>query len=250
MDRPSGKRLFYVLIGLLLVAVFMLSLTGCGRRTTITPTLNQPLTSSPTPSVTPQHTGTPPASLTPGEGNTSTPTSEATPASPDSPLLTLLSPQEGAGIEVGVVRVMGITRLDASVAVNGVTVDVAADGTFNRDVLLESGTNLIRFTATDSSGQSQTQNVEVFFVSSVAALPLSLFYPPDGLVVSDPFVTVVGGTREDAVVGINGIPADINALGVFSDTISLEEGGNLIEVVATDIEENVRFQTVVVFYEP
>jgi len=241
VDRPSGKRLFYVLIGLLLVTVFMLSLTGCGRRTTTTPTLNQPLTSSPSPTVTP------PASLTPGEGNTSTPTSEAP---PNLPPLTILSPQEGTGIEVGVVRVMGKTRLDASVAVNGVTVDVAADGTFKRDVLLEPGTNLIRFTATASSGQSQTQNVEVFFVSSVAALPLSLFYPPDGLVVNDPSVTVVGGTREDAVVGINGIPADINALGVFSDTISLEEGGNLIEVVATDIEENVRFQTVVVFYEP
>ena len=42
----------------------------------------------------------------------------------------------------------------------------------------------------------------------------------------------------------------VNELGIFSTTIVLEEGPNLIEVVAVDIQRNVNFQTVVVFYEP
>ena len=52
------------------------------------------------------------------------------------------------------------------------------------------------------------------------------------------------------MVGINGIPAEINALGIFSGAVTLEEGPNLIEIVATDIQGNVRFQTVAVFYLP
>ncbi len=51
-------------------------------------------------------------------------------------------------------------------------------------------------------------------------------------------------------MGINGIPVEINALGIFSGAVTLEEGPNLIEIVATDIQGNVRFQTVAVFYLP
>ena len=77
-----------------------------------------------------------------------------------------------------------------------------------------------------------------------------LFYPPDGLEVKEPTIAVVGGTSPDAVAGVNGTPVDVNALGIFSTTAPLEQGANLIEVVATDIQGNIRFQTVVVFYLP
>ena len=42
----------------------------------------------------------------------------------------------------------------------------------------------------------------------------------------------------------------MNNLGIFSTTVPLEEGVNLIEVVAIDLQDNVNFQTVVVFYIP
>ena len=90
----------------------------------------------------------------------------------------------------------------------------------------------------------------MFFVSPTAGIPLSVFYPADGLLVTDQTLQVIGGTRQDAVVGVNGEPVTVNGLGIFSTTILLEEGPNLIEVVAVDIQENVNFQTVVVFYEP
>ncbi len=61
---------------------------------------------------------------------------------------------------------------------------------------------------------------------------------------------IVGATRQDAVVGVNGVPVDVNALGIFSTIVSLEQGANLIQVVAVDFEENINFQTVSVFYLP
>jgi uncharacterized protein YfaP (DUF2135 family) len=50
------------------------------------------------------------------------------------------------------------------------------------------------------------------------------------------------------VVGVNEVPVEVDALGIFSTTVALEEGPNLIEVVAADLDGNVRFQTLVVFY--
>ena len=118
-------------------------------------------------------------------------------------------------MEVGAVRVLGMTRQDAVVAVNGIPVDVSADGVFQRDLTLEKGTNLIEIVATDLFGQTESQSVVVFFVSPTAGLPLSLFYPPDGLEVKEPTTTVVGATRQDAVVGVIGTPVEVNALGIF-----------------------------------
>ena len=145
---------------------------------------------------------------------------------------------------------LGRTRPDAVVAVNGDLVDVMADGTFQHDLVLEEGANLVEVVATDLFGSTETQQLAVFVISSTAGLPFSLLFPPDGLEVAEPTVPVLGVTRPDAVVGVNGIPLDVSELGVFSIDFPLEEGGNLIEVVAADIDGNVRFQTVAVFYLP
>ena len=218
---------------------------------TATPTPTSAPTATPEPDATPQRaTPTPEPSPAPARATptaTTTPTRTATPV----PLtLELLAPRDGAGIEIGAVRVLGRTQPNAVVGVNGVPVDIAADGTFQSDVTLEPGANLIEVVATDLSGQTTFTDVAVFFISTTAALPLSLFYPSDGLEVSEPTLKVIGGTRLDAVVGVNGQPAEVSSLGIFSVTISLEEGPNFIEVLAADIQDNVRYQTVAVFYLP
>ena len=109
---------------------------------------------------------------------------------------------------------------------------------------------MVEAVTTDLSGQTAARQAMVFFISPSAGLPFALFYPPDGLELSEGTLPVIGGTRPDAVVGINGAPVDVNSLGIFSTVVSLDEGPNFIEVVATDIEGNVRFQTVAVFYLP
>ena len=244
-----------------------------GLAPTPSPTLDTPPTASPTlPSP-----GTPGATSTPETRSTSTPpptptrdsltVPEATPAdtpisvvtatpvptaepTPDRFGLRILSPHDGAGVEINAVRVLGLTRPDAVVAVNGTPVSISADGVFQHDLLLDEGENLIEVVATDLSGGTDAQFRGVFFVSPTAGIPLSIFYPADGLLLTEPAVQVIGGTRLDAVVGVNGKPVPVNELGIFSATVLLEKGANLIEVVAVDIEQNVNFQTVVVFYEP
>ncbi len=220
------------------------------------------VTQSPQPSVpaTAVAAGVPAATRTPALATPATPqapTSTPVPATqtpvptPIPPLtLRLLAPLDGAGVEIGAVGVLGKTRPDAVVAVNGVPVEVDATGTFRHDLILEDGANLIEVVAADLLGSIESAQAAVFIVSTAAGLPFSLLYPPDGLEVFEPQVEVMGVTRPDAVIGVNGIALQTNSLGVFFTTATLEEGPNLIEIVATDINSNVRFQTIVIFYSP
>ncbi len=200
------------------------------------PTVRRTL-SSPTPLPSPMPTPTPATSPTPTDVAISL-------------TLNLLAPSEGAGVEVGAVRVLGITSPDAVVTVNGTKTDVAPDGTFQRDLILQEGINSVMAVATGPSGDVASSNVVVLFVPRAdEGVPLSILFP-QGLEVSEPTITIIGATRQDAVLGVNGIPVDVNNLGIFSKEVPLELGVNLIEIVAVDLEENVNFQQVVVFYIP
>ncbi len=262
----SNRRRYSYLIGILSGIAAMAFLVGCTGETSPTapgpillPVSNPAPTRSPLPASVsnPSPTGsslpasvldpTPTAALvTAGASSNETPvTSWSTTIGIP---LELWSPLDGTETKTGVVRLLGKTRVDAAVAVNGIPKDVPSDGTFQRDLQLQEGANLVEVVSTDLLGQSSSKSVAVFSTSSTAGIPLSLFYPPDGLEVSEPKVTVIGGTRQDAVVGVNGIPVELNALGIFSTDVYLEPGANLIEVVTTDIQERINFQTVAVFY--
>ena len=246
MKRTPTARFMpgLALIGIIQTLVLLLAACG-GESTSAGPTL--PLTSGPASTVaatpiTPSPTTSPP--LTPG--STLAPT-----ANPTLPfMLELLAPEDGVGVEVDTVRVMGKTRVDAAVGINGIPVEVSADGSFHHDLVVENGANLVEVIATTFSGETASQEAAVFFISTAAGLPFTLFYPPNGLTVPDPDIPVFGGTSPEAVVGVNGTPVDTNSLGIFSTSVTLEEGPNFIEVLATDINGNVRFQTVAVFYIP
>jgi hypothetical protein len=169
-------------------------------------------------------------------------------AVPDPIFLQVFSPIDGSGVEVGATRVIGRTSA-VTVDINGIPVDLKEDGSFQRDLPLREGVNLLEVVASTSSGRTKSEQVVVFMVAPIAALPFSLLYPFDGLEAATPTIQVIGVTKPDAVVGVNGIPVEVNGLGIFSTTLTLVEGDNLIEVVATDLRE-VRFQTVAVFYLP
>jgi len=137
------------------------------------------------------------------------------------------------------------------VAINGIPIDVASDGTFQRDLRLEAGANLIEVASVDLFGESvysAYKSVVVFSTASTEGLPLSIFSPLDGLRVREAKVRVIGGTREDALVVVNGDLVGLNELGIFATEVALEEGANLIEVVNEDIEQRINFRRVEVFY--
>lgn len=185
-----------------------------------------------------------------------TPTPPVTPALALAPLpapagvaLTLLSPQDESGIELGVVRVWGSTHSNATVTVNRTGVDVTDSGAFQRDLTLKEGINSIEVVASSSSGDLASEILQVLYIPSTADPPLSVFYPY-GDEVSQPNIQVIGATRVDAIVGVNGIPVDVNPFGIFATAVSLQEGANLIEVVAVDLDGDVNYRMLVVFYIP
>ena len=156
----------------LFAVAFALFLTSCGggQSSTANPATLPAMTSAPT------STFTAPAA-------TVTPTAIGTPTSTSTPLtlaVSLLSPRDGLGVESDAVRVLGSTRLDAVVAINGTPVDVAADGSFQQDLVLDEGINSIEVVATDISGQTAFESVAVFSISPTAGLPFGLFTPLTG----------------------------------------------------------------------
>lgn len=251
----SNRRTASYLLGILSLIALMVFLGGCAGETSppaapppgpiLLPVSNPSPTQNPMPGPVLDPTTTPDPVTAGAYGSGLALSGRSAPAAI---LLELWSPLDGTETNTGVVRILGKTQIDAAVAVNGVPIDVAPDGTFQRDLVLQEGPNLIDVVSTGLLGQSASQSVAVFSTSSTAGIPLSLFYPPDGLEVSEPKVTVIGGTSQDAVVGVNGVPVELNALGIFSTDVHLEPGANLIEVVTTDIQQRINFQTVAVFY--
>jgi bacillopeptidase F len=58
--------------------------------------------------------------------------------------------------------------------------------------------------------------------------------PDDDSVVSTPEIPVSGMTVPDSYLTVNGIPIVVEGDGSFTTTVVLEEGPNLIEVIASD----------------
>lgn len=166
------------------------------------------------------------------------------------PFLDLVFPQDGSILEVAAVRVLGITQTGVEAKVNGAVVEIRADGSFQSDLALDVGLNTINVVVTDQLGRSNSRNAAVFVVPATTPLPFNVFYPGDGIEVRQRDLPVSGVTKPDAVVLVNGISVEVNALGIYSAVVVLEDDTNLIEVVATDIFGNLRSQTIAVFYIP
>ncbi len=82
------------------------------------------------------------------------------------------------------------------------------------------------------------------------AFVLKVFDPADESVVNRALLVVRGQTAVGAVVSVNATLATVDATGAFSAPITLEEGANLIEVVASDYAGNVLTQEILVVFEP
>ncbi len=84
----------------------------------------------------------------------------------------------------------------------------------------------------------------------VPALVLKVLEPADESVVTQASLVVRGQTVAGAVVSVDSALAAVDANGGFSAPITLEEGANLIEVVASDNAGNVLSQQILVVFEP
>ena len=71
------------------------------------------------------------------------------------------------------------------------------------DLVLENVANLVEIIAKTLSSQTPAQESATFFVSSASGLPCTLFYPPDGLMLSIPDIPLFGDVCPEAVVEVN-----------------------------------------------
>ena len=79
---------------------------------------------------------------------------------------------------------------------------------------------------------------------------LEIGEPENESVVSTEAVAIQGTTTPDAVVSVNGAVVDVDSQGGFEAIVTLEEGPNLIDVVASDLTGDVQSVDLVVVYLP
>jgi hypothetical protein len=82
------------------------------------------------------------------------------------------------------------------------------------------------------------------------AITLTVTSPVDNSQVQTSTVAVTGKTVPNAEVSVNDKDIKANATGVFSVTISLDEGENPIMVVANDANGNAAEQEITITYIP
>ena len=200
MSLCSVKKLWARSWRILVPTVILFTLAACGGEATSTPIVPGAETGTPITDTSPTQLPANGTALTPVAAPTPTtaatevritpdptpsptvtePPKDATlaPGTPAPLELVLLIPQDGAGVETGTLRVLGQTRVDAVVGINGVPVEVSADGTFTQDISLEEGINLVEVTATDLTGQTATAQAAVFLFPPLPACPLRCFILP------------------------------------------------------------------------
>lgn len=83
-----------------------------------------------------------------------------------------------------------------------------------------------------------------------AAFWLQVLAPLDEAVVNTPQVEVLGSAPDGAVISVNDEILIVGADEQFKTTISLEEGPNLIEILASDENGNEASALLTVTYEP
>ncbi len=79
---------------------------------------------------------------------------------------------------------------------------------------------------------------------------LTVTQPADNSIIDADKVEVMGCTSPRAVVSVNGELAEVDEEGNFTMMVVLEEGPNIIEVIASDLEGNQESCVLVIIYVP
>jgi len=81
-------------------------------------------------------------------------------------------------------------------------------------------------------------------------LSLDITSPEDESIVATSEVEVAGTTLPTAIVSVNGTLVTVRDDGGFSTTVTLEEGPNTIEVVASTVADEQVDEVIMVIYIP
>lgn len=183
-------------------------------------------TTIPTPVPTPHTTPTP--------HPTSTPMLTPTPTMTIEDLLDVRGPENSAAVRSDSVVVHGYARADAVVQINDEPAPLDETNRFSELVDLSPGVNSITVHAETPDGVSETTTLSVISL----LLPPQPFFliitqPEDQSFVVHPTIPLVGRTTAGTTITVNGVTIPVDISGVFSTTVTLQPGANLIEVQGT-----------------
>ncbi len=161
------------------------------------------------------------------------------------PIVTILQPLAGALINSASALVQGQVSDDtgvASLSVAGTPVTVNSEGSFQAQVALNEGNNLIPFEATDVAGNKTDQALNVIRFS----LPqVAITSPPDLSYIAATTVAVSGTVSDPAAtVSVNGQPAQVSGGSFMAPGVPLLEGGNVLTATTTDSNGHVNTATI------
>ncbi|NMC36629.1 hypothetical protein GYA49_06350 [Candidatus Beckwithbacteria bacterium] len=125
------------------------------------------------------------------------------------------------------------------------------DGSFSFDqIKLMGGTNRLSAYATDAAGNKSNTSSEITIAYDNKAPELTITNPEDGahFYDEDNEIVIAGETDKDANVTVNGYVVVVDTEGNYVKRFTLQEGENIIDVVATDEAGNKTTKTVKVNY--
>ena len=245
MLKPSSRTLS-ISMALLLAISLAISSPACVTalpRAVTEPAPTATATPLPTPIPTPVPTATP--------APTSTPVPTPTPAVTIEGLLDVRGPEDDSAVRADSVVVHGYAHMDAKVQINDMSVPLDETGRFSQLVDLAPGFNTITVEAEIMDGE--TENATISVVSLL--LPPQPFFliitePLDQTFAVHPTIPLVGRTTAGTVITVNGVAVPVDVSGVFSTTITLEPGPNIIEVLGTSTDGEELDALVAVIYRP
>lgn len=152
------------------------------------------------------------------------------------PDVLVVTPPDDEWTNQALTTVSGQAPPGTQLEINDRPVGVEQDGSFEYELFLEEGDNLIRVVATDDVGNLTTQERLVHLKTRPPLLTLNL---EEGATVGDATLQVTGRTEAGAAVTVNGQVVPVGALGDFQVALNLFQGDNLIQAEARDQAGNV-----------
>lgn len=162
------------------------------------------------------------------------------------PNMQLANVPNGLRVRENALTIEGITDPDANVFVTGNPQPVQVDGQGNFAFLyrLNEGPNILEIRSVDPAGNSTVIRRDISLISTPPEVVIAS--PVDDAFLNQSLITVSGQASPDVTLTVNDIPVPVGEDGAFNHQLTLEEGDNLIRIVATDDVGNVTLEELVV----
>lgn len=173
-----------------------------------------------------------------------------TPGSIDqtTPVINISSPVTNIKVNTSMINIQG-TIDDNSIAatcliLNGAPQNIDVNsGSFNASINLIKGSNTVKVSATNSSGNTGISE-EILIIYDPDAPLVRITSPTNGLITNNSTISILGDVDDSSIsttaIIINGDESNITIVsGTFNKTITLLSSSNIIEVKAIDSAGNI-----------